>query len=285
LPINSTESQLVKLFESNFDSAKLFWLVGIVVDVFSAILSISIIFTKGSITTAIVSAIVFFIILSSYIKIIRKRIIANAEDIRTTHLIDSGLGNTVSQMDVEQYKEMSNGDSIRRFRNRPDRTAPYYDVNDPNGPNRLLAMLHEAAFFSWKIAKHARLFYMGMLLFPLYIMLSSLFLILIFPKNINFNSSYIQIVQIILSSLIGFGIVESIITFSNLIKSLGKLNTRLTELRRRGVSSRDEAITEAWKYAIIQSHGEIIPNKLFRNNADSILIEWNTTDADIRRTP
>ncbi|MDV6375250.1 hypothetical protein [Deinococcus arenicola] len=283
LPTDSTESQLIKLFESSFDSAKSLWVRGFVLDGLSSILSIAIIFTKSYITNTFVVMIIVFTLSSLVVRVSRRRTVAIAEEIRTTHLINNGLGNEILQIDVEHYKQSLNADSIRRFSRRPSRDSPYYDVSDPPGPERLLTMLHESAFFSWKIVKNSKLFYLGLFFYPLLLILISLLVTLILPKSFNDGYVHAQIIQVTIAFLLGFGIFESFLTLSKLENDLGLLNRRLSNMRIRGIIDKQDTVIETWKYALMQSHGEIIPNRLFRQHGQTILSEWNAVDIDIRR--
>lgn len=281
MPANA-DDQLIKLFESNFDSAKSMWIGGMIFDALSAMLSVAIVFTRGSDTTLLVGIIVFCLLYSFYLRISRKRTISLAEEIRTVHLVDNGLGNNVQLSDVEQYKQLSSNDALARFNARPDRNSPYYDVSDAPGPKRLLAMLHESAFFSWKISKRVILFYMGLLLIPLAIIFLSLVLVISFPQDQEYNSIYSQLLQISIAFLIGLGIIESILVFRKLFSDLSEFNIVIVDTRSKRSTSKDKAVILAWRYAMLQSHGEIIPNKLFKRHGADIQAEWNALDQDIR---
>lgn len=76
--------------------------------------------------------------------------------------------------------------------------------------------------------------------------------------------------------------MEAGLTYQGLVRPLTDFMNRLEELRLQAAVDPLVVSGMAWEYAVLQAHGQLMPDWLFRKYRDRIHKEWEAYEADLR---
>lgn len=269
------EEQLLELFRAAFTHAKRWWALGTSAELAALACSVAAIFTLGVVTAILMIAVLTLLGVSVWMKLNRRALIALGERLRTRHLLAVGLGDPLTAHDLHDVL----GEVPPAVRKRAERAAPrsrlYYDVMAPAGPERLAEMLHESVFFSREMARYAARYYAAWLsaLGLVFVLILAAYSVI--PEGAQFSAPFYQVLQASVAVVVSLGVLDAALTYRELEVPLRDLSRRLWDARHAGVTSEVQVVGMAWEYAVVQAHGQLVPDRLFNAHHAAIQVDWD----------
>lgn len=270
------------LFESAFQHAKRVWVWGFVTEFVTLLLTVGAVFTEGAWTAALMLLVTGLLGVNVLLKLRRRGVLEQAEALRTRHLLAYGLGERLTEHDVQAYGRSFPAAVRTLARQRPPRTQPYYDTADTPGPANLLARLHESAFYSAEMANQAKGFYVWMITVPALLLVLALSGTALLDRDQGFDADVSQVMQAAVALISSLGLIETALTYAGLHRSLEAFLERLGNLRRGPPLSAAQVTSLVWEYAVMQAHGQLMPDTLWHRHGARIKEDWTRCEADLR---
>lgn len=270
---------MIALFEAGFQHAKRLWGLGVVLDVVSLGVAAVAVFLDGTIVTAAMLLLLGLIVTGVWLRWERRRVYEQAEKVRTQHLLLHGRGRPVTIRDVDAAKHGFPNPVVHRARRAPARSEPYY--KRPPGHAPVLAMLHESVFNSRAMARvNADFFQLSVMILALLLALA-MSATAVVPQDAEFNAAFFQVVQASVAGFVSIGLVEGWLTFRGLSSPLNDMTNQIADHRLASTVDREQVTELVWQYALLQSHGLVTPDWLWRRNKVRIDQEWEQYEAGL----